>query len=283
MEGKIQGISVTDQYFFTNRFVNSLQVNNKFGEKLFFDLLGAYSLFDRQTQNYRKDLTNFEQKEVGASSETSFSNLMLRGSFTVSKQDSKLSTQFGFDLNRDDAKGDKISSDDPSMGDYAAFISAQYEFLARAYIQPGLRFIYNTKYKAPVIPSINLQWRFFKGFNFRASYALGFRAPSIKELYLDFVDLNHDLHGNENLKAETNNSFNTSIIYRIEKSNYMIKFEPDFFFNSGKNIIEIVAIDPGSNTYQSTNIGRRRTQGGEFNTTFLLYPGLTLTTGFGRT
>ena len=281
--GNIQGISATDMYFYTNRFVNSLQVNNKFSENLFFEALGAYSLYDRKTRKYRKDLTNFEQTEVGTPSETSFSNIMFRTSILYAKPDSKLSTQIGLDMNRDDASGDKISADDPSMGDYAAFISAQYEFFPNATVQPGFRFIYNTKYPAPVIPSINLQWEFFNNFNFRASYAKGFRAPSIKELYLDFVDSNHDLHGNEDLEAETNNSFNSSITYKIERNNFLIKLQPDFFFNSGKNIIEIVAVDPGSSEYQSTNIGKRRTIGGEFNTTFLLYPGLTLNAGYGRT
>ncbi len=281
--GNVQGISATDQYFNTNRLVNSLQLNDKFGESFFFEAVGAYSIYNRDTQNYRKDLTDFEQNEVGTPSETSFTNIMLRTSVLWAKPDAKISTQFGLDLNYDDARGDKISTDDPSMGDYAAFVSAQWDFLPSATLQPGLRFIYNTKYQAPIIPSINLQWEFFNNFNFRASYALGFRAPSIKELYLDFVDSNHDLHGNEDLTAETNNSFNSSISYKIGKRKFQLKLEPNFFFNSGKNIITIVAVDPGSNEYQSTNIGKRKTIGGEFNVSFLLYPGLTITPGFGRT
>jgi len=278
-----QGISVTDQYFFTRRFVSSLQVNKQFGDNLFLEALGAYSPYERKTQNFRKDLTNFEQVEVGESKVTNFSNIMFRTSMSYENPGSKLSAQFGFDMNRDDASGDKIKSDDPTMGDYAAFLSAQYQFLPTATIQPGLRFIYNTKYPAPVSPSINLMWGFFRNFDFRVSYARGFRAPSIKELYLDFVDSNHDLHGNEDLEAETNNSFNSSILYKIEGSRSLIKLEPDFFFNSGKNIIEIVATDPGSNIYESTNIGRRRTIGGEFNTSFLYYPGLTINAGYGLT
>ncbi len=281
--GNIQGISATDQHFYTNRFVSSLQINDKFSERMFFEAIGAYSFYDRKTQNYRKDLTNFEQTKVGTPSITTFSNIMFRSSILYAKPDSKLSTQLGVDLNYDDAIGDKISSDDPSIGDYAVFLSAQWDFLPNATVQPGLRLIYNTKYPAPLIPSINLQWGFFRNFNFRVSYAKGFRAPTIKELYLDFVDSNHDLHGNEDLKAETSNSYNTSIDYKIEGSKSLIKLEPAFFYNSGKNIIEMVAVDPGSTEYQSTNIAKRKTIGGEFNTTFLLYPGLTLNAGLGRT
>jgi len=281
--GNPQGISVTDQYFYTKRFVGSIQVNEKFRDNLFFEALGAYSPYERKTQNYRKDLTNFEQIEVGEATITNFSNIMFRTSMSYENPGSKLSAQFGLDMNRDDASGDKISSDDPTMGDYAAFLSARYQFLPSATIQPGLRFIYNTKYPAPVSPSINLMWGLFRNFDLRVSYARGFRAPSIKELYLDFVDSNHDLHGNEDLEAETNNSFNTSILYRIEGSNFLIKLEPDFFFNYGKNVIQIAEIDPGSNVYQNTNIGKRKTLGGEFNASFLVFPNLTLNAGYGLT
>ena len=279
----IDAVTVNDIYYCTNRFTNSLQINNKFKESIYFEFLGAYSYFNRETQNYRKDLTTFNQKIVGDISQTSFTNLMLRGSFSIAKPDSKLNYQFGFDMNFDDAEGDKISSDDPSMEDYAAYLSVQYQFLEKASVQPGLRLIYNSKYGAPLIPSVNLQWEFIEGLNFRASYARGFRSPSIKELYLNFVNSNHDLHGNENLEAETNNSYNTSISYKIKQSAYMIEFEPRFFFNDGKNMITIVQLEEGFNAYQNTNMGIRRTIGGDFNIKFLLVPSLTINAGFNRT
>jgi outer membrane receptor for ferrienterochelin and colicins len=65
-----------------------------------------------------------------------------------------------------------------------------------------LRYAYNTRYGAPVIPSLNVRWQLNQGFTLRASYANGFRAPSLKELYLFFVDVNHDIVGNEDLDAE---------------------------------------------------------------------------------
>ncbi|MCK5171089.1 MAG: TonB-dependent receptor, partial [Bacteroidales bacterium] len=110
-----------------------------------------------------------------------------------------------------------------------------------------------------------------------------FRSPSIKELYMSFVDSNHDLHGNDSLKAETNNSYNTSITYKYEHAHYLIKLEPSFFFNDGKNMITIAQVEEGFNTYQNTNMGRRRTLGGNFNVTYLFYPSLTINAGFSRT
>jgi outer membrane receptor for ferrienterochelin and colicins len=70
---------------------------------------------------------------------------------------------------------------------------------------------YNTKYKAPIVPSINFKYSWGDNHNLRFSYARGFRAPSLKELYLFFIDSNHEIEGNPDLKAENSNSFNFSL------------------------------------------------------------------------
>ncbi|NJK87273.1 MAG: TonB-dependent receptor [Bacteroidales bacterium] len=79
-------------------------------------------------------------------------------------------------------------------------------------IQPGLRIPYNSKYKAPLVYSLNLKFSPGK-FNLRASYARGFRTPSLKELYMEFIDQNHQVFGNDALKAETANNYNLSAGY----------------------------------------------------------------------
>lgn len=281
--GNIQGISANDSYFITQRLVNSLQGNKKLGENLNLDVLAAFSGYTRETDNYRVDLTNFEKLKVGTNATTSFLNLMGRANFAYNKKDSKFTYLWGLDMNYDNAKGDKIASKDPSMGDYAVYTTAQYQFLPTASLQPGLRLIYNTKYGAPLTPSINLQWQLFNDFNIRVSYSQGFRAPSIKELYLNFVDSNHDLHGNENLKAETSNSYNLSCSYKLEKKSWLLKFEPSFFFNDGKNIIALELVPgPGTPLYRNFNLGRRRTTGGDANLNVKLYSGLSLSAGFSR-
>ena len=57
-------------------------------------------------------------------------------------------------------------------------------------VQPGLRYIYNFKFKAPLVYSVNVKWDAMEWFSLRGSYAKGFRAPSIKELYLQFKKAN---------------------------------------------------------------------------------------------
>ena len=272
-----------DGYLFTTRFTNSITSSDKISETLHYNIIGSHTYYDRTADLYFKDLSTLEEKKIG-SVNTTFQNLMTRGNFTFIPIESEISYQFGWDINHDTGIGDKISNENgEQMTDYAAFASAQWAPLDNLSIQPGVRFIYNTSYGAPVIPSINVQYEIINNLNFRISYAKGFRAPSLKELYLDFVDINHNLQGNDSLKAETTNSYNTSLSYKFEQDNYFFKITPSFFFNDGKDKIVLIVTDPETNSATNTNFGAARTIGFNINATFLHYNGLTLGAGYSRT
>ena len=104
------------------------------------------------------------------------------------------------------------------IGDYALFTSSEYKPINGLIIRPGLRYSYNTSYKSPLIPSLNLRYN-RNDWIFRTSYSSGFRAPSIKDLYFNFVDSNHDIQGNPNLTAETSHNFSFSGVKTIVKKN----------------------------------------------------------------
>ncbi|RLD65103.1 MAG: hypothetical protein DRI95_09435 [Bacteroidetes bacterium] len=267
-----------DADYYTTRSINSLTISNKISEALSFNIIGAYTYYGRTTDYITSDLVNLEKVKTG-SSFTVFHNAMTRGNFTHAKEESKLSYQFGWDINYDIGEGDKIA-DSARIGDFAGFLSAQWVPLEQLSIQPGFRYIYNTIYEAPLIPSINVQWKIIKALNFRVSYAKGFRAPSLKELYLDFKDSNHNLEGNRDLKAEKTNSYNASLSYKFGKDKQLFKIEPSVFYNDGKDAITLIVTDPESNSATNTNLGGRRTQGGNLNISYKHFIGLTLGAGY---
>jgi len=270
-----------DADYYTSRSINSVTVNDKISNALSYNIIGAYTYYGRTTDYISSDLSSLEKVKTG-SSNTVFHNGMTRGNFTYAKKESVLSYQFGWDINYETGEGDKIE-DGAQIGDFATFLSLQYTPFKRLTIQPGLRLIYNTVYGAPLIPSINFQWAIIESLNFRISYAKGFRAPSLKELYLDFKDSNHDLSGNKDLKAETTNSYNASFTYKYGKNRQLFKFEPSFFFNDGKDAITLIVTDPESNSATNTNLGGRRTLGGVFNASYMHFIGLTVGAGFSIT
>ena len=133
----------------------------------------------------------------------------------------KISLQPGIDINREKASGQRILGN-PVITDYAAFVSAEIKPTDKINIRPGLRFIKNSVYDAPpVIPSINTKFILSKQLDLRLAYAYGFRSPALRELYFDFVDANHNIVGNPNLKAENSNSFNGSLNWTAVPKNNM--------------------------------------------------------------
>jgi len=133
-----------------------------------------------------------------------------------------------------------------------------------------------------VIPSFNLQWKIANPLGFRISYARGFRAPALKELYLDFKDSNHDLSGNKDLKAETTNSYNASFDFIQPLGKSWLKVEPSIFYNDGKDAITLIVTDVESNSATNVNLGGRRTMGGELNATYRHPVGLSAGIGASR-
>ena len=47
---------------------------------------------------------------------------------------------------------------------------------------------------------------------------LGYRTPSIKELYFDFIDINHQVTGNQNLKPERSVNIKNRIAMDVLKN-----------------------------------------------------------------
>ena len=256
-----------DQYFYTIRTTNSLSFNHQFNNNSLVDVLAAFSTYSREKRTLVKDFTTLDQEISPNPTDhdtTYFSSVLFRGFY--SQELKKFNYQAGLDINLDYGEGKRIAdTSDTMIGDYAVFLSGQYQFSEYNTIQPGLRFIYNTKYKAPLIPSLNLKWRMFGALNFRASYAKGFRAPSLKELYLDFVDANHNIHGNDSLEAETSDSYNFSLGYDYEKPSFFMGLEASFFYNHGRDVIALVNIAGEDLYYKNVNLDTRKTYGTRLN------------------
>jgi len=62
-------------------------------------------------------------------------------------------------------------------------------YLSRTFHSAGLRVLYIAGLAAPLIYSLNLKYNLSDDLAIRASYAKGFRAPSLKELFLTLPKL----------------------------------------------------------------------------------------------
>lgn len=266
-----------DGHYYTKRWDNSLAWTGLIGQK-YIDLMASYSWYEREREVYIKNLATLESEPSQSASDfdtTSFDSWSVRGTLSRFLMDTvRFNYQVGFDVYLESGTGKKIEGGKASMGDYALFASVKWRPATALTIQPGVRMAYNTGYDAPVTPSINIMYDISDNWLVRASYGKGFRAPSLKELYLDFVDLNHKIYGSDSLKAEYSNSYHVSLGYKTETSKVAFKIEPDFFYNQMKDKIDLVpktvvgANNDTTEIWTYSNVDLFKTLGGRFNVTY---------------
>ena len=267
-----------DGYYYTNRFDANASLTGIVGNNQYINVMAAYNWYNRERETKIKNLSSLEEEFSQSPTDfdtTAFDNWTFRGTISRYSMDTvRFNYQAGFDVNLESGTGKKIEGGEASIQDYAVFASVKWRPISSLSIQPGLRYSYNTEYKAPLTPSINVKYGANESITLRASYGRGFRAPSLKELYLDFVDLNHKIFGSDSLKAETSNSYHLSMTYFKETTKVAFKIEPDVFYNNMKDKIDLVpktVVGENNDTTQIwiySNVNLFRTLGGRLNLTY---------------
>ena len=231
------------------------------------DVLMSYSGYYQFINYYQKNLVTLaEHIQQGQTQDTSvYHDIIGRAVYTLTSRNKIVSFQGGVDIDQEYTHQSLIQGVTQSMGDYAAFSSALFKPVIGLDIQPALRFSYNTKYNTPLIPSLNVKYDFRKHFSLRASYGMGYRAPSLQELFLSFHDSNHNLNGNPNLQPEKGNSVSLEFGYHFTRGVHTFRISNTGFFNKISNKIDFVLTDATSTpvTYQYFNINSYMTAGGE--------------------
>lgn len=270
-----------DSYYYTARMNNSLNLANVYNDNFAVNFQAGYSYYRGSEITYNNDLVNLE-KSISTNPElqdtTTFNLISSRG-YISNIPGKKIEYQTGFETSYEFANGKRMQGFQ-DISDIAGFMSIIYRPFSILSLQPGLRCIYNSKFKAPIVYAINL--KFNPGtFVFRASYAKGFSAPSLKQLYLFFVDNIHSVYGNPNLKPETANNFNLSGNYTLNYEKQSLTFGMNAFYNSIYNAIQL-AIDtqrPGWGMYFNVAGNDYKTKGLETTLTYNYSPKITVSAG----
>lgn len=272
----------TDQEYLTKRLMQQVQSSYTFNGKWSANVLASHTWFERQVYStlYYPNGDVRVSTAPDAHSLNTFYGVTLRG-VAVYRASNMLSFQSGVDINHEIGEGERIKVGDQKMTDYAFFITSEINAGKRINIRPGIRFIKNSVYDAPpMVYSLNSKFVLAKNLDLRLSYARGFRAPSIRELYFDFRDASHDIIGNENLKAEESNSVTGSLNWKVfQKGDLVINTSLTGFLNDVDNMITYAQDPANPRTTTYANIERYKTHGGTAGVN-VNYKKLSATAGF---
>jgi len=254
-----------DYDYMSQRIMQQLQSSYKINNKLSLQGQASFSNYSRQvyaTTVSKQTGAVRRNKAPNANSIVDFTGFTFRGA--ANYQLNKLfAFQPGVDINLDMGKGERMQPGNNSVNDYAFFITSEITPNDKINIKPGVRFTKNSVYNAPaVIPALNTKFKLGKQLDLRLSYANGFRSPSLRELYFNFFDANHQIIGNPNLKAETSNSFNGSLSWnKLTVGRVAYATSISGFYNKVKNLIYYAPSATDPNVFQLTNVSDSKTAG----------------------
>ena len=233
-----------DEEFHTRRLVNTLLFERKINNGR-INTISSYTHYRRDKNRFYHDLISDEKTLTTAEGDqdtTFFNTFNLRGSI-IKMFNIRVSGEFGYDINLDKTTGGRILEGAKEIQDYALYSSMEWN-QGKMQLRPGLRIAHNSIFKAPLIPSLHFKYNFSETFWLRSSYGRGFRAPSLRELYFEFVDTNHNIVGNENLSAEYSNHLNLSLGNSYQKEDFTITTDIELFYN---HIFDMISMGQDKN------------------------------------
>lgn len=212
-----------DEKYKTNRSDYALHYANKIKA---FNITGTfgYNDYDRQLLSQRYEFTTESIDEQQTTIDTSSFDAAFLKMTLASSWDKDFNFLFGAEYNYESGSGERIeliNGDKASSHASSIFADLKYSGIKNMTTSIGARAIQHSSYGTNVSPTFQTKWKVSKPVTIRAGYARGYRSPGLKELFLNFVDINHNVLGNSELEPETANDLNLSVnlIAKISKSN----------------------------------------------------------------
>ena len=229
-----------DEYYRTHRFIHSLGTNIKLSEKENLSFANSFTNYKRTKNRFKKDLVSLDQyetKNVGDQDTSIFNNWNLRGTFTSTRV-KNVDFLGGYEYSLEKANSFKLADQTQQIGEIGLFTSFLFKYKTLN-LQPSVRYTYNSKFAKAISPAIHSKIELTKNTQLRASYARGFRAPTLKEMYLQFVDQNHTIIGNADLKPEIGDHLEIGITHTRKLNKLTAQFGFTGYYNAIQNLITL--------------------------------------------
>lgn len=252
-----------DEEYHSQRYIHQLQFQGVH-KALRYNGFFSYSDFKREKSRFSNNLvTQIKNITTGTGDQdVSTYEVFEAGGSLSSSLSPTLHYQSGYQLTFEKVGGGRITDTEQNLENIAIYSSVEWQPSKTLTLRPGARFTYNSIFGSQLMPSLQVKFSPKNEVEWRAAYGRGFRTPSIRELYFEFVDTNHRVFGNPDLGPEQSHyiSLNAQKTYQI--GSLTVKTEFNTFFNTIDNQIGLAqsAIDATAVSY--INIDRFKTLGG---------------------
>jgi outer membrane receptor for ferrienterochelin and colicins len=172
----------------------------------------------------------------------------------------------GAEIDHEIGSGGRIQAGEQINSDQAIYLIGDQEW-RRVSVRSGLRYTMNDAFGSAVLPSVSLRIPISRDLQARTGYARGFRTPSLKERYFEFIDGIHTIVGNPDLEPEYGDHWSASLT-RVADSSWFGQTTVSGYFTNLSNQIDYGQSpdDPTVTTY--INIASFSATGGTIEQTF---------------
>lgn len=257
-----------DKIVTSNRFFHMLNASGTLRDLLNFDVTISYQKQQREVNSYNYYIKFDEKRNENNYKTLSQDGFYSRGTFSNFIKNDVFDFQLGYqisDINGfSSMEGNLVTSTPISrrLGSYDAYVSSEIKVTPQLMFRPGYRLMTSNVLNPHHAYSFMAKYVFPKGYELRATFGMAPRLPNYEELYTYFVDVNHDLQGNPDLKPEKGKT-----IFINLKKNFEINddFEIENNFTARwmdvTDKIELIEIERSPKRFGYENVDRYRNLG----------------------
>jgi outer membrane receptor for ferrienterochelin and colicins len=272
-----------DEFYDTERIDHSLLFEAWLSPSWYLKSTSGWNRYYRYSTSQRWDIEpdTFRTPEV----DTTTFDLFLHRSVLSTVSKGKVNGQLGVEYQNEFGTGERIVDrtslpiNESQLINMAAWLGLTYKPSSKLSLAVNARAGSNSKFDHPLIPTLNVHYRPSEAWSFRANYGRSFRAPSLKELHFEFIDINHFIIGNTDLRAERGNNLSASANCSKRFRRWRLTGSVKGFYNYIEDRITLAAFDPQDPlkfSYQNvsdfqthgTNVKLELTQGRKFSIAF---------------
>jgi outer membrane receptor for ferrienterochelin and colicins len=247
-----------DDIYRTNRADVNLHAQGWFGSQTYFwQATAGINDFKRVRNSYRYDADESISQLIEGQQDTSGARgILQRVTIATDHKNKSWDVLLGAERMVEVAEGirfvDTLSEKKGkvSNSDLGIFGSVKWRLLPSLTVQGGARYTDNRTYGRVVTPSLWSSYAPDQKTIIKFTYANGFRSPGMKELYFQFIDVNHFISGNTSLKPERSHNLRLDATRKVyQKNQNALELQVNAFYNKVNNRISLVEVGPVRYTY----------------------------------
>lgn len=178
----------------------------------------------------------------------------------------------------------RMAKGEASVYTLSAYVQDEWTVVPDFVLTGGMRLVHHKEFGQELTPKIAAMYK-WRNLNFRATYSLGFKAPTVKELYYDYMTaiMGTKLkayYGNTALNPQTSHYYSAGVEYKGKKLSASVTG----YYNRLRNMIELTVVPTSpedkllevEETLQYNNLSKARSVGADITFDYQLLPALAI-------